>query len=213
MTPLETLRGKAAGCTACPLYRHATQTVFGEGDAHARIVLVGEQPGHEEDLAGRPFVGPAGRLLDRALAGAGLDRSRLYVTNAVKHFKWKKDRSGGKRRIHERPAQSEVEACRPWLEQELWLIRPQVIVCLGVTAARSVLQRRVTISASRGEPLTSPEGYRTFVTIHPSAILRVPDEQNRKAEEHRFIDDLRRAGRVATAPSGRERKKQPGRSS
>ena len=200
VTPLETLRGKAAGCTACPLYRHATQTVFGEGDAHARIVLVGEQPGHEEDLAGRPFVGPAGRLLDRAVAGAGLDRSRLYVTNAVKHFKWKKDRSGGKRRIHERPAQSEVEACRPWLEQELWLIRPQVIVCLGVTAARSVLQRRVTISASRGEPLTSPEGYRTFVTIHPSAILRVPDEQNRKAEEHRFIDDLRRAARIAHDP-------------
>ena len=201
MTPLETLRGKAAGCTACPLYRHATQTVFGEGDAHARIVLVGEQPGHEEDLAGRPFVGPAGRLLDRALTGAGLDRSRLYVTNAVKHFKWKKDRSGGKRRIHERPAQSEVEACRPWLEQELWLIRPQVIVCLGVTAARSVLQRRVTISASRGEPLTSPEGYRTFVTIHPSAILRVPDEQNRKAEEHRFIDDLRRAARISHDPA------------
>ena len=205
MTPLETLRGKAAGCTACPLYRHATQTVFGEGDAHARIVLVGEQPGHEEDLAGRPFVGPAGRLLDRALAGAGLDRSRLYVTNAVKHFKWKKDRSGGKRRIHERPAQSEVEACRPWLEQELWLIRPQVIVCLGVTAARSVLQRRVTISASRGEPLTSPEGYRTFVTIHPSAILRVPDEKNREAEEHRFIDDLRRAARISHhAVRGRE---------
>jgi uracil-DNA glycosylase len=197
VTPLETLRGKAARCTACPLYRHATQTVFGEGDARARIVLVGEQPGHEEDLAGRPFVGPAGRLLDRALAGAGLDRSRLYVTNAVKHFKWKKDRSGGKRRIHERPAQSEVEACRPWLEQELWLVRPEVIVCLGVTAARSVLQRRVTISASRGEPLTSPEGYRTFVTIHPSAILRVPDQKNREAEEHRLVDDLRRAARIA----------------
>ena len=196
MTPLETLRGKAARCTACPLYRHATQTVFGEGDAPARIVLVGEQPGHEEDLAGRPFVGPAGRLLDRALASAGLDRSRLYVTNAVKHFKWKKERSGAKRRIHERPAQSEVAACRPWLEQELWLIRPEVIVCLGVTAAQSVLQRRVTISASRGEPLTSPEGYRTFVTIHPSAILRVPDQKNREAEEHRFVDDLRRAARV-----------------
>ena len=196
MTPLETLREKAARCTACPLYRHATQTVFGEGDAPARIVLVGEQPGHEEDLAGRPFVGPAGRLLDRALASAGLDRSRLYVTNAVKHFKWKKERSGAKRRIHERPAQSEVEACRPWLEQELWLIRPEVIVCLGVTAAQSVLQRRVTISASRGEPLTSPEGYRTFVTIHPSAILRVPDQKNREAEEHRFVDDLRRAARV-----------------
>jgi len=152
VTPLETLRRKAAGCTACPLYRHTTQTVFGEGDGRARIVLVGEQPGHEEDLAGRPFVGSAGRLLDRALGEAGLDRSRLYVTNAVKHFKWRKDRSGGKRRIHERPSQSEVEACRPWLEQELSLIRPEIIVCLRVTAAQAVLQRRVTISASRASP-------------------------------------------------------------
>jgi DNA polymerase len=195
--PLETLRRKAAACTACPLYRHATQTVFGEGAAHASIALVGEQPGHEEDLAGRPFVGPAGRLLDQALAEAGLDRRRLYVTNAVKHFKWSKDRSGGKRRIHERPSQSEVEACRPWLEQELWLIRPEVVVCLGVTAAQSVLQRRITIGASRGRPLTSPEGIRTLVTIHPSAILRIPDPADRKAEQDRFVDDLRRAARLA----------------
>lgn len=197
MTRLETLRRQAAGCTACPLYRHATQTVFGEGDARAVIVLVGEQPGHEEDLTGRPFVGPAGRLLDRALADAGLERRRLYVTNAVKHFKWAKDGSGGKRRIHERPSQSEVEACRPWLEQELWLIRPEVVVCLGVTAARSVLRRRITISASRGETLSSPEGFRTLVTIHPSAILRIPDPANREAERHRFADDLRRAARLA----------------
>ena len=213
VTTLETLRGNAAGCTACPLYRHATRTVFGEGDARARIVLVGEQPGHEEDLAGRPFVGPAGRLLDRALAAAGLDRSRLYVTNAVKHFKWKKDRSGGKLRIHERPSQSEVEACRPWLQQELWLIRPEVILCLGVTAAQSVLQHRVTISASRGEPLSSPDGFRTFVTIHPSAILRIPEPENREAEEHRFVDDIRRTARTTHPPLERERKKQPGRSS
>jgi uracil-DNA glycosylase len=197
VTPLETLRRKAAACTACPLYRHATQTVFGEGAAHASIALVGEQPGHEEDLAGRPFVGPAGRLLDQALAEAGLERRRLYVTNAVKHFKWSKDRSGGKRRIHERPSQSEVEACRPWLEQELWLIRPEVVVCLGVTAAQSVLQRRITIGASRGRPLTSPEGFRTLVTIHPSAILRIPDPADRKAEQDRFVDDLRRAARLA----------------
>jgi DNA polymerase len=197
VTRLETLRREAAGCTACPLYRHATQTVFGEGDVRAAIVLVGEQPGHEEDLTGRPFVGPAGRLLDRALADAGLERRRLYVTNAVKHFKWMKDGSGGKRRIHERPSQSEIEACRPWLERELWLIRPEVVVCLGVTAARSVLRRRITISASRGETLSSPEGFRTLVTIHPSAILRIPDPANREAEQHRFTDDLRRAARLA----------------
>ena len=199
MTRLDTLRREAAGCTACPLYRRATQTVFGEGSVRAAIVLVGEQPGHDEDLAGRPFVGPAGRLLDQVLAEAGLERGRLYVTNAVKHFKWTKNRSGGKRRIHERPSQSEVEACRPWLERELWLIRPEVVVCLGITAARSVLRRRITISASRGEALISPEGFRTFVTIHPSAILRIPDPANREAERHRFADDLRRAARAVRA--------------
>src|SRR6185436_12202093 len=142
----DALRAAAVGCRGCDLWKGGTQTVFGEGSASARIVLVGEQPGHEEDLAGRPFVGPAGRLLDRALTRAGLDRSALYITNAVKHFKWTKDRAGGKRRIHERPSPDEIEACRPWLEQELWLIRPEVVVCLGVTAARSVLKRRVTIS-------------------------------------------------------------------
>jgi DNA polymerase len=197
VTTIATLRRQAEACTACPLYRHATQTVFGEGDPLATIVLVGEQPGDEEDRAGRPFVGPAGRLLDRALTRAGLDRSALYITNAVKHFKWTKDRAGGKRRIHERPSPDEIEACRPWLEQELCLIRPEVVVCLGVTAARSVLKRRITISGARGETLTSPEGYRTLVTIHPSAILRIPAPGDREAEEHRFIDDLRRAGRVS----------------
>ena len=207
MTTIETLRRQAETCTACPLYRHATQTVFGEGDPHAAIVLVGEQPGDEEDRAGRPFVGPAGRLLDRALTRAGLDRSALYITNAVKHFKWAKDKAGGKRRIHERPSPDEVEACRPWLEQELWLIRPEVVVCLGVTAARSVLKRRITISGSRGETLTSPEGYRTLVTIHPSAILRIPVPADREAEEQRFIDDLRRAARVGrhVDPARKER--------
>ena len=197
MSSITTLRREAATCTACPLYRHATQTVFGEGDAHAAIVLVGEQPGNDEDLAGRPFVGPAGRLLDRALERAGLERSSLYVTNAVKHFKWSKDRGGGKRRIHEKPSASEVEACRPWLEQELWLIRPQVVVCLGATAARSVLARAVTITASRGRPLTSPEGYRTLVTVHPSALLRIPDPGDREDAEERFVADLRAAGRSA----------------
>jgi DNA polymerase len=196
MTTLETLRRRAAACTACPLYQRATQTVFGEGSVKAAMVLVGEQPGHEEDLTGRPFVGPAGRLLDRALAAAGLDRRRLYVTNAVKHFKWAKDAKVGKRRIHERPSQSEVEACRPWLEQELWLIRPDVLVCLGATAASAVFRRRVTITASRGRALTSPEGFRTFVTVHPSAILRIPDPTARHAELNRFVDDLRRAARA-----------------
>jgi DNA polymerase len=197
MSSIATLRRKAATCTACPLYRNATQTVFGEGLAHAAIVLVGEQPGNDEDLAGRPFVGPAGRLLDRALHLAGLERSELYVTNAVKHFKWSKDRGGGKRRIHEKPNASEVEACRPWLEQELWLLRPQVVVCLGTTAARSVLRRAVTITATRGRLLTSPDGYRTLVTVHPSALLRIPDPADREDAERRFVTDLREARRSA----------------
>ena len=193
---LDALKRAAASCTNCDLYKNATQTVFGEGAPRAGIVLVGEQPGHEEDLAGHPFVGPAGRLLDVALAEAGLDRARLYVTNAVKHFKWTKDKSGGKRRIHDKPNQSEVEACRPWLQQELWLIRPEVVVCMGVTAANAVLQKRVTITASRGNALESPDGFRTFVTVHPSAILRIPDRRAREAERRRFVQDLQRAARA-----------------
>ena len=192
---LDELKRAAASCTNCDLYKNATQTVFGEGAPRARIVLVGEQPGHEEDLAGQPFVGPAGRLLDEALSEAGLDRRRLYVTNAVKHFKWTKDRSGGKHRIHDKPNQNEVEACRPWLQQELWLIRPEVVVCMGVTAANAVLRKRVTISASRGNALESPDGFRTFVTVHPSAILRIPDRNSREAERRRFVHDLQRAAR------------------
>ncbi|MGH7366998.1 MAG: UdgX family uracil-DNA binding protein [Candidatus Rokuibacteriota bacterium] len=191
---LDALRRRAADCTACDLHKRATQTVFGEGPARASIMLVGEQPGHEEDLTGRPFVGPAGRLLDRALAEAGLDRRRIYVTNSVKHFKWAPD-TGGKRRIHERPNQGEVEACHPWLDQELWLIQPEALVCLGVTAASAVLKRRVTISASRGEALVSPQGIRTFVTVHPSSILRIPSRRDRDVETHRLASDLRRAAR------------------
>lgn len=193
---LETLRRKAAGCTACDLHKRATQTVFGEGPAQASLMLVGEQPGHEEDLAGRPFVGPAGRLLDQALAQAELDRRRIYITNVVKHFKWKPG-PGGKRRIHERPNQPEVEACRPWFDQELWLIKPEVLVCLGVTAASAILQRRVSIRETRGHALVSPQGIRTFVTIHPSAILRIPDRDDREAEIGRLAGDLRRAARAA----------------
>jgi len=193
---LDRLRRRAAGCTACDLYKRATQTVFGEGPARASLMLIGEQPGHEEDLAGRPFVGPAGLLLDRALVEAGLDRREVYVTNAVKHFKWKVE-AGGKRRIHERPNQAEVEACHPWFEQELWLIRPAVLVCLGVTAASAVLERRVTIRESRGRALVSPQGVPTFVTIHPSAILRIPDPRARAMETRRLVSDLRRAARSA----------------
>jgi DNA polymerase len=141
-------------------------------------------------------VGPAGRLLDEALSEAGLDRRRLYVTNAVKHFKWTRDRSGGKRRIHDKPDQSEIEACRPWLQQELWLIRPAVVVCLGVTAASAVLRKRITIRASRGAALESPDGFRTLVTVHPSAILRIPDRQDREAERRRFVHDLERAATI-----------------
>jgi DNA polymerase len=201
---LDALRRKAARCTACGLYKRATQTVFGEGPARASLMLVGEQPGHEEDLAGRPVVGPAGRLLDQALARAALDRRRIYITNVVKHFKWKAA-PGGKRRIHERPSQSEVEACRPWLDQELWLIKPEVLVCLGVTAASEVLQRRVSIRETRGHALVSPQGIRTFVTIHPSAILRIPDRDDREAEVGRLANDLRRAARAAQSnPDGAE---------
>jgi DNA polymerase len=200
---LDRLRRRAAGCTACDIYKRATRTVFGEGPTPASLMLIGEQPGHEEDLTGRPFVGPAGRLLDRVLAEAGLDRRDVYVTNAVKHFKWKVE-AGGKRRIHERPNQSEVEACHPWFEQELWLVRPAVLVCLGVTAANAVLERRVTIRDSRGRALVSPQGIPTFVTIHPSAILRIEDSRARATETRRLASDLRRAARSARAP-GRQR--------
>ena len=194
-TTLEALRQQAATCTACDLYKHATQTVFGEGPVRAGIVLIGEQPGHEEDLAGHPFVGPAGRLLDQALERADLDRRHVYITNAVKHFKWTKDKAGGKRRIHDKPNQSEVEACHPWLDQELWLIQPDTLVCLGATAAQAIFRRRMTISASRGQRLTSPMGIPTFVTVHPSAILRIRERASRDAELDRLVDDLRRAAR------------------
>jgi DNA polymerase len=193
---LEAVRQAAGRCTACDLYKRATQTVFGEGHPHARIVLVGEQPGHEEDVAGRPFVGPAGRVLDEALEQAGVDRRQLYVTNAVKHFKWKA-KEGTKRRIHDKPRQDEVEACRPWFQQELALIRPRLIVCLGATAATAVLGRRVAVQSERGRALPSPYGMPALVTVHPSAILRIPDHATRAAERRRLAADLRMATRLA----------------
>jgi DNA polymerase len=189
------LREEARSCTACDLYKRATQTVFGEGKPSARIVLVGEQPGNEEDLSGRPFVGPAGRLLDEAMAEADMDRREVYITNIVKHFKWKGE-EGGKRRIHERPRQDEVEACRPWFDKELWIIKPEVLVCLGATAANAVMGRTVTIRSVRGRALVSPYGMPTFVTVHPSAILRMPERAVRQVEMRRFVGDLRRARRA-----------------
>ena len=184
------LRAIAADCTACDLYKQATQTVFGEGPEDARVVLVGEQPGHEEDLAGRPFVGPAGRLLDRALAEAGIDRSTVYVTNVVKHFKWE---PRGKRRIHAKPTTREIAACRPWLDAELAVLEPEVIVCLGATAAQTLLGRQLRVSAQRGRWVTSPLAPRVLATVHPSSILRASDDETREREMRRFVDDLRKA--------------------
>jgi DNA polymerase len=181
------VRGEALRCTACPLYRHATQTVFGEGPAEAQIMFVGEQPGDQEDLAGRPFVGPAGQLFDRALAEARITRSDVYVTNAVKHFKFE---PRGKRRIHKTPAQQEIEACRGWLEREIELVRPRLIVALGGTAANAVLGRPTPVQRNRGKLMNVSGETQVMITVHPSYLLRVPEAQ--QAEEYRrFVDDLK----------------------
>jgi len=180
-------------CRRCPLWQHATQAVPGEGPADARLMLVGEQPGDQEDLAGRPFVGPAGQLLERAMAEAGLDRSRAYVTNAVKHFKYE---PRGKRRIHQKPNAGEVQACRFWLDEELTRIRPHLVVALGATAALSVLGREVAITRLRGQVLEA-EGLRVLVTFHPSSILRVPDAGAKERQFRALVDDLRLAASKA----------------
>ena len=190
----DAVRAEAMGCTRCDLYRCGTQTVFGEGPLDARIMFVGEQPGDQEDLAGKPFVGPAGQLFDRALADAGVDRAATYVTNAVKHFKFERR---GKRRIHQKPDGGEIAACRWWIEQERALIRPPVTVALGATAARSLFGKVVTISALRGRPHEAADGGETWVTVHPSFLLRVRDD--REAEYARFVDDLHRIGERAEA--------------
>ena len=186
---LPTLRDAALGCRACPLWERGTQTVFGAGPPHAEVMLVGEQPGHEEDLAGEPFVGPAGRLLDRALDAAGLARGSVYVTNAVKHFKWE---ARGKRRIHQKPSAGEVRACQPWLEAEISLLRPRAVVCLGATAAQALLGRGFRVTAQRGVPIPSPLAPLVIATVHPSSILRAPDDASRRAELARFVEDLAR---------------------
>jgi DNA polymerase len=184
---INALREKARSCRACTLFAHATQTVFGDGDPHASVMLVGEQPGDEEDLQGLPFVGPAGRLLDRALAAAGIDRSELYVTNAVKHFKWE---PRGKRRLHKTPAQREIEACYQWLEREIEAVRPRVIVCLGATAARALLGAAFRVSIMRGRFVESPHAPFVFATLHPSALLRLRDKTGREEAFARFVEDL-----------------------
>jgi DNA polymerase len=185
---LPKLREAAAGCRGCDLWRRGTQTVFGEGRREAQVMLVGEQPGDQEDKAGRPFVGPAGRLLDQALEEAGIDRSLAYVTNAVKHFKWE---PRGKRRIHAKPSWGEMAACRPWLEAELAVVRPRVVVLLGATAAQSLLGRQFRVTQHRGEWVESELAEHVTATIHPSAILRQRDDTSRHTELAAFVDDLR----------------------
>lgn len=181
------LKEAAAICKGCDLYKRATQTVFGEGPEDARMIFVGEQPGDYEDRAGRPFVGPAGRVLDKALVEAGIDRTDVYVTNAVKHFKWE---PMGKRRKHKKPLASEIKACRPWLEAEIALIRPEVVVCLGHTAAQGVFGRPIRLGDERGK-FRQAGDTALFVTIHPSAILRFPEPEEQEREYARFVDDLR----------------------
>ena len=185
---LEKLREAAAGCQACDLWKRGTQTVFGEGSRHAKVMFVEEQPGDQEDLQGRPFVGPAGRVLDGALEIAGIDRNDVYVTNAVKHFKWERR---GRRRIHKKPRQLEIAACRPWLEAEIAVTKPEVVVCLGATAAQSLLGPKFKVTEQRGEVMPSILAPFIVATVHPSSILRAPDEEARQESMTAFVDDMR----------------------
>ncbi len=193
---LTKLRDSARSCRACDLYKLGTQTVFGEGASKADLMLVGEQPGDQEDLAGRPFVGPAGKLLDKALAQAGIDRARVYVTNVVKHFKWE---PRGKRRIHKKPGASEIAACRPWLDTEIQLVKPRAIVCLGATAAQALLGKHFKVTEQRGAFITSALAPLVMATVHPSSLLRAPDEDTRRNETERFVDDLRKVQRALSS--------------
>jgi len=181
------LRAAAAECRGCDLYKRGTQTVFGEGRADARVMMIGEQPGHEEDLAGKPFVGPAGKLLDRALAEAGIARDDVYVTNVVKHFKWE---PRGKRRIHAKPNQMEINACLPWLQAELDVVKPEAVVCLGATAAQALLGPKFRVTKERGRWVKAPWAPRVLATVHPSSILRAPDDEARHREFQHFVADL-----------------------
>lgn len=202
---LASLRRAAAGCRGCELYARATQTVFGEGPAHAAIICVGEQPGDSEDRAGHPFVGPAGRLLDSALAAAGIPRSDVYVTNAVKHFSWT---PRGKKRIHKKPTQYQVRACHPWLQAELEAVSPDIVVLMGATAAQSIFGPRFRVTRSRGQILATALGPVALVTVHPSAVLRIPDDEARRAARRELFSDFQavadhRRGLVAAAHPAR----------
>jgi DNA polymerase len=190
---LTTLREAALRCTACPLYKNATQTVFGEGPKRAAIMLLGEQPGDQEDLSGKPFIGPAGQILNRALEEAGVDRNSVYVTNTVKHFKWE---PRGKRRIHQKPSSRDIAACRPWLEAELRVVRPNVLVCLGSTAAQALFGSSFRVTRERGKVLESELARRVVATVHPSSLLRQLDEESRAREYARFVQDLRVAAKL-----------------
>jgi DNA polymerase len=192
ITSLGKLAQAEADCRRCPLYREATQAVPGEGPKHAAFMLVGEQPGDKEDLAGKPFVGPAGRILDQALADAGIDRKATFVTNAVKHFKHE---MRGKRRLHKRPNNYEIERCKIWLDEERRLVKPGAIIALGVTAARSLTGKTVTIAKLRGKPLDLADGTRLFITVHPSALLRIEDDDDKRAAYRQFVADLKSAAK------------------
>jgi uracil-DNA glycosylase len=190
---LKALRDAAADCRACHLWKDATQTVFGEGPQHAQVMLVGEQPGDKEDLAGKPFVGPAGQVLDRALEEAGIDRKKVYVTNAVKHFKFV---PRGKMRLHQKPNTSEIRACRPWYEQELASIKPDLVVAMGATAAQSVFGKITPINRNRGRLIELGGGLKALVTVHPSYLLRLPDADAKALEYRRFVNDLKLAAEL-----------------
>ena len=194
---LDELRKAARGCQDCPLWANATQTVFGAGDPHARVMLVGEQPGDEEDKKGLPFVGPAGRLLDRALDAAGVDREHIYITNAVKHFKWQ---LRGKRRLHKTPAQREIDACRQWLEGEIQAVRPHVIVALGATAAKALIGPQFKVSVDRGRFVKSPLAPYVFATFHPSALLRLQDEEEKETALEQLVKDLKLINKALERP-------------
>jgi DNA polymerase len=190
---LRALREAAAHCKACDLWKRGTQTVFGEGARNAQVMLVGEQPGNDEDLAGHPFVGPAGKLLDRALEEAGIDRGQTYVTNVVKHFKWE---PRGKRRIHAKPDIVEITACLPWLQAELDVVKPRALVCLGATAAQALLGRKFRVTQQRGQFVPSPLAPLVTATVHPSSILRAPDDATRRTERARFVEDLKKVAKA-----------------
>src|SRR5258708_7527903 len=197
---LDKLRKAAAGCKACDLWKKGTQTVFGEGAAPASVMFVGEQPGDKEDFAGRPFVGPAGRVLDEAFEAGGINRSEVYLTNIVKHFSWVPDQRG-KRRIHKKPRYSEIQACRPWLDAEIKVTRPQLIVCLGATAAQALLGRNFSVTRQRGQFVPSPLAPYVMATVHPSSILRAPDDVSRRHQNEAFIRDLKIApNRIRNLP-------------